>query len=60
MWKIFKKKPDHNKDYVKGTGKKLFCKRICICFFMKFKNYKKFIEIDKKLFRPAEVDLLKG
>ena len=48
-------------DYVIGTGKTHSVKKfVSIAFNHVGLNYKDFIKIDKKLFRPAEVDLLKA
>ena len=57
MWLILQKKKP--KDYVIGTGKTYSVKEFAKLAFQHVGlDYKKFIEIDKKLIRPAEVDLL--
>ena len=59
MWLMLQKKLP--KDYVIGTGETHSVKEfIRIAFEHVDLNYKKYIKIDKKLFRPAEVDLLKA
>jgi GDPmannose 4,6-dehydratase len=51
-----KKKP---KDYVIGTGKAHSVREFAkLAFEHVGLDYKKYIKIDKNLFRPAEVDLL--
>ena len=59
MWLMLQnKKPQ---DYVIGTGKTYSVKQfVDIAFKHVNLNYKDYIKIDKKLFRPAEVDLLKA
>ena len=59
MWLMLqKKKPE---DFVIGTGKTYSVKDfIKIAFEHVDLDFKKYVEIDKKLFRPAEVDLLKA
>ena len=53
-----KKSPN---DYVIGTGKTHSVKEfIKIAFEHVNLKYSNYIKIDKKLFRPAEVDLLKA
>ena len=48
-------------DFVIGTGKTYSVKDFAkIAFEHVGLDYKKYIKIDKKLFRPAEVDLLKA
>ena len=57
MWLILQKKKP--KDYVIGTGKTYSVKEFAKLAFQHVGlDYKKFIKIDKKLIRPAEVDLL--
>tara|TARA_Y100000768_G_scaffold385983_1_gene373325 strand:+ start:1698 stop:2693 length:996 start_codon:yes stop_codon:yes gene_type:complete len=57
MWLMLQQKKP--KDYVIGTGKTYSVKEfVKIAFKHVGLNYKKFIKTDKKLFRPAEVDLL--
>lgn len=59
MWLILQKKKP--KDYVIGTGITHSVKEFAkIAFAHAGLNYKKYIKIDKSLFRPAEVDLLKA
>lgn len=57
MWLMMqKKKPE---DFVIGTGKAYSVKDfIKVAFAHVNLDYKKFIKINKKLYRPAEVDLL--
>ena len=57
MWRILQKnKPE---DYVIGTGKTYSVEDFAkLAFKHVGLNYKKYIKIDKKLLRPAEVDLL--
>ena len=51
-----KKSPD---DYVIGTGKTFSVKDFAKIAFSHVKlDYKKYVRINKKLYRPAEVDLL--
>ena len=51
-----KKLPD---DYVIGTGKTFSVKDFAKIAFSHLKlDYKKYVRINKKLYRPAEVDLL--
>ena len=59
MWLMLqKKKPT---DYVVGTGKTYSVKEfVKIAFDHVGLNYKDYVRKDKKLFRPAEVDLLKA
>ena len=57
MWLILQKKKP--KDYVIGTGKTYSVKEFAkLAFEYVGLDYKKYITIDKKLIRPAEVDLL--
>ena len=59
MWLMLQQKKP--KDYVIGTGKTYSVKEfVKIAFNHVGLNYKKYIRTDKKLFRPAEVDLLKA
>ncbi len=59
MWLMLQNK--NPKDYVIGTGKTYSVKQfVDIAFKHVGLNYKNYIKIDKKLFRPAEVDLLKA
>jgi len=59
MWLMLqKKKPT---DYVVGTGKTYSVKEfVKIAFDHVGLNYKDYVKKDKRLFRPAEVDLLKA
>ena len=59
MWLMLQnKKPQ---DYVIGTGKTYSVKQFVDIAFKRVNlDYKDFVKIDKKLFRPAEVDLLKA
>ena len=59
MWLMLqKKKPT---DYVVGTGKTYSVKEfVKIAFNHVGLNYKDYVKKDKRLFRPAEVDLLKA
>jgi GDPmannose 4,6-dehydratase len=57
MWLILQKK--NPKDYVIGTGKAHSVREFAkLAFEHVGLDYKKYIKIDKNLFRPAEVDLL--
>ena len=57
MWLILQKKKP--KDYVIGTGKTYSVREFAkIAFRHVGLDYKKYVKIDKKLIRPAEVDLL--
>jgi GDPmannose 4,6-dehydratase len=57
MWLILQKKKP--KDYVIGTGKAHSVREFAkLAFEHVGLDYKKYINIDKNLFRPAEVDLL--
>ena len=57
MWLILQKKKP--KDYVIGTGKAYSVREFAkLAFKHVGLEYKKYIKIDKNLFRPAEVDLL--
>ena len=57
MWLILQKKKP--KDYVIGTGKTYSVREFAkVAFEHVGLDYKKYIKIDKKLIRPAEVDLL--
>ena len=59
MWLMLQKKSPN--DYVIGTGKTHSVKEfIKIAFEHVNLKYSNYIKIDKKLFRPAEVDLLKA
>ena len=59
MWLMLQNK--HPKDFVVGTGKTHSVKQFVeIAFKHVGLNYKKYLKINKKLFRPAEVDLLKA
>ncbi len=59
MWMMLQRKTPQ--DYVIGTGKTHTVKEfVSIAFNHVGLNYKDYIKIDKKLFRPAEVDLLKA
>ena len=59
MWLMLQKKVPC--DYVIGTGKTYSVKEfIKIAFDHVSLKYNNYIKIDKKLFRPAEVDLLKA
>jgi GDPmannose 4,6-dehydratase len=52
------KKPD---DYVLATGKSYSVKDFCKLAFQEVNlDWKKYVEIDKKFFRPSEVDYLIG
>ena len=57
MWKILQQKnPD---DYVIGTGESHSVKEFLeIAFDYVNLDYKKYIDIDKKLLRPSDIDLL--
>ena len=59
MWMMLqKKKPD---DFVIATGKQHSVRDFAkLAFSMVGLNYKKYIEIDKNLLRPAEVQTLLG
>ena len=56
-WLIMQKRAD---DFVIGTGKTYSVKDFAKIALSVGLDYKKYIKIDKKLFRPAEVDLLKA
>ena len=59
MWLMLQKKKP--KDYVVGTGKTYSVKEfVKIAFDHVGLNYKDYVKKDKRLFRPAEVDLLKA
>ena len=59
MWLMLQKKKP--KDYVIGTGEAHYVKEfVKIAFTHVGLNYKNYVKTDKKLFRPAEVDLLKA
>lgn len=59
MWKMLQQEtPD---DYVIATGKMISVKDFCeYAFNLVGLDYKKYVVIDKKYFRPAEVDILMG
>ena len=59
MWKMLQQpKPD---DYVVATGEDHSVREFCeIAFEHADLNWKKFVQVDKALFRPAEVNTLKG
>ncbi len=59
MWLMLQqKKPD---DYVIATGRSTTVRKLCkLAFEQVGLNYKDYIVIDHKLFRPAEVDTLLG
>ena len=58
MWLMLQKKTPN--DYVVGTGKTYSVKEfVKIAFNHVGLNYKDYVKIDKNLFRPAEVDLLR-
>ena len=53
----------HNKpdDYVLATGKSYSVKDFCKLAFQEVNlDWKKYVEVDKKFFRPSEVDYLIG
>ena len=57
MWLMLQRKTPN--DYVVGTGKTYSVRQFVeIAFNHVGLNYKNFVKIDKKLFRPAEVDIL--
>ena len=57
MWKMLQQKKPQ--DFVIGTGETHSVKDFCkIAFETQGLNYKKFVRINKKFYRPAEVDLL--
>ena len=59
MWKMLKQKKPL--DFVIGTGETHSVKEFCkIAFESVGLNYKKYVRINKKFYRPAEVDLLKA
>ncbi len=59
MWLMLQNKSP--KDYVVGTGETYSVKEfVKIAFEHVNLNYKDYLKIDKELFRPAEVDLLKA
>ena len=59
MWLMLQKKSPT--DYVVGTGKTYSLKEfVKIAFGHVGLNYKDYVKKDKRLFRPAEVDLLKA
>jgi GDPmannose 4,6-dehydratase len=58
MWLMLQNKP---KDYVIATGETHSVKEFCEEAFGYYGlDYKQFVQINKKYFRPAEVDLLQG
>ena len=57
MWKMLQQKKPL--DFVIGTGETHSVKEFCrIAFESVGLNYKKYVQINKKFYRPAEVDLL--
>lgn len=59
MWKMLQQ--DEPDDYVIATGKMISVKEFCeYSFNLVGLDYKKYVEIDPKYFRPSEVDLLIG
>lgn len=59
MWKMLQQ--DQPDDYVIATGKMIKVKEFCERAFAKLNmDYKKYVEIDPKYYRPAEVDELLG
>jgi GDPmannose 4,6-dehydratase len=59
MWRMLQQEqPD---DYVISTGTMISVRRFCeLCFGHVGLDYRDFVEIDPRYFRPAEVDLLLG
>ena len=58
MWLMLQKKPD---DYVISTGKQYSVEDFAKLAFSEVGlDYKKYVTIDKKLYRPSEVDSLLG
>ena len=59
MWKMLQQKKPQ--DFVIGTGETHSVKEFCkIAFESLGLDYKKFVRINKKFYRPTEVDLLKA
>ena len=57
MWKMLQQKKP--RDFVIGTGKTHSVKEFCkIAFSHVGLDYKKYLKINKKFYRPTEVDLL--
>jgi len=59
MWLMLRQpKPD---DYVVATGETHTVREFCkLAFSRAGLDWKKFVEVDKRYFRPTEVDVLKG
>src|SRR5690606_15597818 len=59
MWRMLQQ--DQGDDYVVATGEMHSVREFCERAFDRVGlNYKDFVEIDPRYFRPAEVDLLLG
>ena len=59
MWKMLQQdKPD---DYVVATGKMISVREFCEKAFNRYNmDYKKYVDVDPRYYRPAEVDQLLG
>ena len=58
MWRMLQKSPD---DFVIATNEQHSVREFAkIAFSIVGLDYKKFVKIDKKLYRPAEVQTLLG
>ena len=59
MWRMLQQ--DSPDDYVVATGKMISVREFCQKAFARYSmNYEKYVEIDERYFRPAEVDQLLG
>jgi GDPmannose 4,6-dehydratase len=59
MWRMLQQ--DTPDDYVVATGKMISVREFCEKAFARFNmDYKQYVEIDPKYYRPAEVDQLLG
>lgn len=59
MWQMLQQ--DHGDDYVVATGKMISVRKFCeLAFGEVGLDYKDFVEIDPRYYRPAEVDELLG
>jgi len=59
MWRMLQQ--DEPDDYVVATGKMISVREFCeLCFGAVDLDYRDFVEIDRRYFRPAEVEQLLG
>ncbi|MEM9019354.1 MAG: GDP-mannose 4,6-dehydratase [Planctomycetota bacterium] len=59
MWQMLQQ--DHGEDYVIATGRMISVRRFCeLCFGAVGLDYRDFVHIDPRYYRPAEVDELLG